>query len=665
MKNLVFLTLLCVASTLADPVDPRGARPVQQGTRSDKCATEKEWPFCTDEQWGSKCPSGCRIQGLLDKYDHGTLTKIEKIRSLLDQNRAKHRSADQVSKQTHDYLKEKLTLDSGNDNSYFDLAQSLRTRITAMKIRIDRQLGVLAALKQRVKDQVDDMQRLEIDIDIKLRSCKGSCQTYAKYDVDQDSYVTLQKQVDQLDSQAAQNIEAVGTLYVMKSRPLKGVIVDSVYKSGPTGPAMAQQKEDMFPDVNTVNLILELEGSSSSPATISKAPGTSFTSSSSSSSITNLGGNGDFLGGGDGLRQPSTSTHVTCTMSTRRTVVQTKDGPVETVEEVMEGGPECQSMTDFTQGGSSSVFPSLTHTSSSSSSSSSSSKIVQAGGTKGSLLDTKSGFSGNPFGDFGADLGGFMAGLADDDVPDFHARSVKSVRTEREAGYIGKDCVDAHRKHLNGETSGLFTIRPGGQDSPQLVEVYCQQEGIMGGWVLVQLRENSALNFNRSWAEYRNAFGSVDATGGGGFWIGNQNLHLLTNQGENMLKVELEDWEGGVANAEFTIRVGSEDEGYPIHVSGYTGDAGDALTSSHNGMKFSTFDKDNDKSEGSCAEMYGGGWWYNDCQAANLNGVYYKGAYEPEKTAPYGVANGVVWETFKPTNYSLKKVKMFIRSAAF
>ncbi|KAI4794073.1 hypothetical protein KUCAC02_032300 [Chaenocephalus aceratus] len=612
MKNLVFLTLLCVASTLAEHLDPRGARPVEQGTRSDKCVTQKEWPFCTDEQWGSKCPSGCRIQGLLDQYDHGTLKKIEKIRSLLDQNRAKHRSADQVSKQTYDYLKEKLTLESGNDNSYFDLAQSLRTRITEMKIRIDRQLGVLAALKQRVKDQVDDMQRLEIDIDIKLRSCKGSCQTYAKYDVDEDSLMTLQKQVDQLDSQAAQNIEAVGTLYVMKSRPLKSVVVDSVYKSGMGG--HAQQNEDMFPNVKTVNLILELEGSSSSPATISKAPGTSFSSSSSThSSSSNHGGNGDFLGGGDGFRHTSTS-HVTCTKSTRG------------------------------NGGSN-----------------------QRCGTKGSLLDTKTGFDfGSDFGaDFGADLGGFMTDLADDDHPDVHARSVKSVRTEREAGYIGKDCVDAHRKHLNGETSGLFTIRPGGQDSPQLVEVYCHQEGIMGGWVLVQLRENGALNFNRSWAEYRDAFGSVDATGGGEFWIGNQNLHLLTNQGENMLKVELEDWEGGVANAEFTIRVGSEDEGYPIHVSGYTGDAGDSLTMAHNGMKFSTFDKDNDKSEGSCAEMYGGGWWYNDCQAANLNGVYYKGAYKPEKTAPYGVANGVVWETFTPTNYSLKKVKMFIRSAAF
>lgn len=51
---------------------------------------------------------------------------------------------------------------SGYSNNYFDLAQSLRQRIVNMKIKIDRQLGVLAALKERVKDQVVEMQRLEV-----------------------------------------------------------------------------------------------------------------------------------------------------------------------------------------------------------------------------------------------------------------------------------------------------------------------------------------------------------------------------------------------------------------------------------------------------------------------------------------------------------------------
>ncbi|XP_044039858.1 fibrinogen alpha chain-like isoform X3 [Siniperca chuatsi] len=509
LNLLVCLGLICVASALATVVDPRGARPVEQGTRADKCATQREWPFCTDDEWGSKCPSGCRIQGLMDKYDHSLLKKIEKIRSLLDQNRVKHRSTDQVSKQTYDFLKEKLILEAGNDNNYYDLAQSLRQRITDLKIKIDRQLRILGALKDRVKDQVVEMQRLEVDIDIKLRSCKGSCKGYSEYQVDQESYVALNKQINQLDSHSAQNIETVGTLYVMKSRPLQSVTVDSVFKSKNVEGSMAgQQKADLFPEVKTVHLVLEEEGSSSSPATISKVP----------------------------------------------------------------------------------------------------------------------------------------------------------------------DCVEAYQNHLKGETNGLFKIKPGGTDSIEVVEVYCQQEGMMGGWLLVQQRESGALSFNRTWAEYRNGFGLVDAKGKGEFWLGNQNLHLLTNQGETMLKVELEDWEGGEASAEYTIRVGSEDEGYPLHVSGYTGDAGDALVIpksdmasylSHNGMKFSTFDKDNDKWEENCAEMYGGGWWYNNCQSANLNGIYYKGTYDPEKNTPYEIENGVVWATYKPANYSLKTVRMFIRPAAF
>lgn len=43
----------------------------------------------------------------------------------------------------------------------------------------------------------------------------------------------------------------MGTLYVMKSRPLQDVHVDSIYKSKDVsgGRVAAQQKEDMFPEV--------------------------------------------------------------------------------------------------------------------------------------------------------------------------------------------------------------------------------------------------------------------------------------------------------------------------------------------------------------------------------------------------------------------------------
>ena len=42
----------------------------------------------------------------------------------------------------------------------------------------------------------------------------------------------------------------------------------------------------------------------------------------------------------------------------------------------------------------------------------------------------------------------------------------------------------------------------------------------------------------------------------------------------------------------------------------------------HNGMQFSTFDADNDNYGDSCAYVYQGGWWYNACYRANLNGLH-------------------------------------------
>uniref|UniRef100_A0A3Q2ZHC8 Fibrinogen C-terminal domain-containing protein n=1 Tax=Hippocampus comes TaxID=109280 RepID=A0A3Q2ZHC8_HIPCM len=205
------------------------------------------------------------------------------------------------------------------------------------------------------------------------------------------------------------------------------------------------------------------------------------------------------------------------------------------------------------------------------------------------------------------------------------------------------DCVDIFHKHTRGETSGLFNIKASA--AADLVSVYCFQEGLLGGWLLVQQRENGLLNFNRTWAEFREGFGRVDAQGRGEVWLGNQNLHLLTSQGETLLRVEMQDGEGGVSTADYIIRVGPEEEGYPLHVSGYSGTAGDALamsSASHSGMKFSTWDRDNDAGAGNCAATHGGGWWYNNCQLANLN----DGA-------------GAVWDGRR-----LKSVQMFVRPAA-
>ena len=80
---------------------------------------------------------------------------------------------------------------------------------------------------------------------------------------------------------------------------------------------------------------------------------------------------------------------------------------------------------------------------------------------------------------------------------------------------------------------------------------------------------------------------------------------------------------------------------------------GDALLF-HNGIAFSTNDKDNDKWDKNCAEDFKGAWWYDNCCRSNLNGLYLKGNHT-------SYFDGVNWSIWKGSRYSLKKTEMKIR----
>ena len=88
-------------------------------------------------------------------------------------------------------------------------------------------------------------------------------------------------------------------------------------------------------------------------------------------------------------------------------------------------------------------------------------------------------------------------------------------------------------------------------------------------------------------------------------------IHYLTNQAPYSLKIEMEDWSGQKKFALYeSFLLKSEEDGYELQVSGYSGTAGDSLTS-HNGNKFSTFDVDNDDAPiefwgGNCAKRFHG-----------------------------------------------------------
>ncbi|GFO19924.1 fibrinogen c domain-containing protein 1 [Plakobranchus ocellatus] len=68
----------------------------------------------------------------------------------------------------------------------------------------------------------------------------------------------------------------------------------------------------------------------------------------------------------------------------------------------------------------------------------------------------------------------------------------------------------------------------------------------------------------------------------------------------------------------------NEVSNYALSVKHYDGTAGDALTP-HNGERFTTRDRDNDKYNLNCAEVFTGAWWYGKCHSSNLNGMWNEG----------------------------------------
>lgn len=79
------------------------------------------------------------------------------------------------------------------------------------------------------------------------------------------------------------------------------------------------------------------------------------------------------------------------------------------------------------------------------------------------------------------------------------------------------------------------------------------------------------MNFTRSWHQYRLGFG--DLGNQADFWIGNENLHWLTNKYECRLKIELTDWYNETRTATYQyFRILSQKDDYRIQMEGYTGE---------------------------------------------------------------------------------------------
>ena len=201
-----------------------------------------------------------------------------------------------------------------------------------------------------------------------------------------------------------------------------------------------------------------------------------------------------------------------------------------------------------------------------------------------------------------------------------------------------------------GTTTGIHLLRP----VQSTVEAYCDMDTDGGNWTVFQRRDDIKphQDFYLGWTEYKHGFGNLT----GEFWWGLDYLWQLTSVEDKRyeLRIDLEAFDGSTAHAVYQdFRISSEEDGYRLRASDYSGDAGDSLQYNVN-QQFWTRDRDNDgRFDVSCGEQQQGPWWYGEyCGDSSLNGRYLgRDGYD---------VTGIWWYSWKKLQ-SLKKTELKIR----
>uniref|UniRef100_K7FSS5 Fibrinogen C-terminal domain-containing protein n=1 Tax=Pelodiscus sinensis TaxID=13735 RepID=K7FSS5_PELSI len=152
--------------------------------------------------------------------------------------------------------------------------------------------------------------------------------------------------------------------------------------------------------------------------------------------------------------------------------------------------------------------------------------------------------------------------------------------------------------------SGWYTIYP---HDCHAMTVLCDMDTDDGGWIVFQRRADGSVDFYRDWKSYKTGFGSQLSE----FWLGNDNIHLLTSQGAHELRVDLRDFDDSYQYAKFaSFKIAGEPEKYKLTLGSFLEGTAEKSNCFRRGFLHRTqwHDVYNPLSEKQCAVTFQGAW---------------------------------------------------------
>ncbi|XP_041840566.1 fibrinogen alpha chain isoform X2 [Melanotaenia boesemani] len=161
-----------------------------------QCSAKSHIPLCLDDDWVSKCPSGCRLQGLISQMESDVERKVWTICKMAKMYEDVAEKA--MSVMTHIYNSNRRVIVNRymSEVKFVEHAEGLARNLTALRKRSASLEQKIKELSSNVKKQIEKLYRAEVEIDMKLRNCRGSCRSVLPFSVDHQSYQMLQDDMD-------------------------------------------------------------------------------------------------------------------------------------------------------------------------------------------------------------------------------------------------------------------------------------------------------------------------------------------------------------------------------------------------------------------------------------------------------------------------------------
>lgn len=256
--------------------------------------------------------------------------RINKIKALLLDNQNSYKKSNILKQEISTVLKSNLVSEQELDGNYNEITDDLRRRLILLKQRSIDQVKRVKVLKNTIENQVGELRRLEVDIDMKVRACKGSCARVYNYAYDTESYANIRMQLTQSNSIDIQPAVQDKPLKVLKMRPLKDSTVPSHFK---TSPLVSEEEAHVLDRIKIMIAALEdseAESRTSPVASKDVVPGAEAAGSVSYSK----GVSGTVRGGSDlKIVRPASTPALACMRTVTKKTIHSASG---TREEVVE-----------------------------------------------------------------------------------------------------------------------------------------------------------------------------------------------------------------------------------------------------------------------------------------------------------------------------------------